>query len=504
MGMDKIVAMFGADDSEFQRKVKGMASSAGALGDKLSKSVKSVEGIAKGGAAAVVIKEIGGFFLNASENARIMRDELIKAGKEVPALVNAAASVADSWEKSKKNISEFSGNVLGKGIQGIERITALFATGFDWEQSSIVLASMEAEKRLTVAAEMAAKIRGEAKDINKKTDETVTKNEFDSLNDITKQYRLEKSVEETKKKQNELDAEASKLLKENIGLDNTTEAGGKRAAEIKIRMAQIDLETAKNRAKIVNDSEAARKLAESNEKEFQDSKKKTADELKKTEDKRADDLKKLADREDEFAMSQLTDTEKLASLKASLAEIEENGDLTNIDNQNTILDIKKEIYALTKAAADSEQAKEKELAALQKQRIMNRVTDEQKLNQVIKEGRELQAKINSGKGTTDDKIALEKLRIEYENLKKGIGKSSGDKKDNLAEFRSEDGKIRRGNVVISDEDRKRTIGTSLRNAKLKEEAEKKGRIGKDDKKTPKSTEEYLKEIAEALKEKDAK
>ena len=118
-----------------------------------------------------------------------------------------------------------------------------------------------------------------------------------------------------------------------------------------------------------------------------------------------------------------------------------------------------------------------ELAKMAEEKRQSKMTDEQKLAEVIEKGRKAQAKAEKS-GLATDKLEVEKLREEYDDLTESIKASkdaqaaggsgaSGDSKFSaIGLTRGEDGKLRRGKQIISEEDAKRTIATRERNEKF--------------------------------------
>jgi len=136
--------------------------------------------------------------------------------------------------------------------------------------------------------------------------------------------------------------------------------------------------------------------------------------------------------------------------------------------------------AIAKAAEDSAKRQadaQAELAKMAEENRQAKMTDEQKLAEVIEKGRKAQAKAEKS-GLATDKLEVAKLREEYDDLTESIKASkdaqaadnsaaSGDSKfAAIGLTRGEDGKLRRGKQVVSEEDAKRTIATRERNEKL--------------------------------------
>ena len=135
---------------------------------------------------------------------------------------------------------------------------------------------------------------------------------------------------------------------------------------------------------------------------------------------------------------------------------------------------------IAKAAEDSAKRQADaaaELAKMTEEKRQSKMTDEQKLAEVIEKGRKAQAKAEKS-GLATDKLEVEKLREEYDDLTESIKASkdaqaagnsaaSGDSKfASIGLTRGEDGKLRRGKQIVSEEDAKRTIATRERNEKF--------------------------------------
>lgn len=147
--------------------------------------------------------------------------------------------------------------------------------------------------------------------------------------------------------------------------------------------------------------------------------------------------------------------------------------------------------ARKKAQADEREQKAlQELDQLEYDRKWRFATDEQRLAQIRKEGREAQARLDK-EYNADNLLALEKLRKKYldfiDELKKTKKELAGREKlskelDDAGLTRGEDGKLRRGRVVVSDTDAARTISTQRRNAEFTAQARRQqitpaGRVG---------------------------
>jgi hypothetical protein len=126
---------------------------------------------------------------------------------------------------------------------------------------------------------------------------------------------------------------------------------------------------------------------------------------------------------------------------------------------------------------EEEQKREQELNDLIYERTWNAATDEQKLAQVIKEGRLAQKRADAD-ASAENLIALEKVRKKYIDLMDSINgkKGAGGGAD------GGDGSRMRGGVKVSAEDAARSDLTSARNARLNQETQRgkirdSGRVG---------------------------
>lgn len=131
--------------------------------------------------------------------------------------------------------------------------------------------------------------------------------------------------------------------------------------------------------------------------------------------------------------------------------------------------------AAEERARESEKAADKETSAQEELAKMayEKLADEQKLAETIKKGKAAQEKAAKS-GLASDKLEVEKLREEYERLTKSImaakdaqaGKADKDAKfKEIGLTRGEDGKLRRGKVIVSEEDAKRTVSARERAAR---------------------------------------
>jgi len=467
---NKITATFDADISELQKKtkqaeqsaksldksIKGVGSGdsvkgAGAHLDNVSKNIKDIDGIAKGGAATILFKEIGGRLLAAAQGARDMRDKLIESGQAVPPLVNAAAQVADNWDKVSGNISKATTVAIGGLQKGIEYASAFIITGFDPKETALLMTAVEVEQRLEAASKYAAKIGEKTKEKNAKADQMEVDAKERNMSDLDLEYKREKEVKQLKAEQIKLEEEKVRLTKE----ISKTDIDPKKKEEGILRLAKIDSDHADNRIKILEKEKELEGLKAKTSAYFAEGQKQKDEEEKKRLDEKAKAEQKVSD---------------------------------------------------AKKKSDEEESKRiKELKDLERQRIWEAATEEQKLNDIIKRGRDALQKVKDNPQDTQAKIDLEKSRKELRDFQKGMTKTDT-KKDGLSldSMRDADGKIRSRGVIVSDEDRKRTLEDRARNMKLSNESSKIGRIGSDNKKKVpvKTTEELLTELIQKVSRKN--
>lgn len=254
-----------------------------------------------------------------------------------------------------------------------------------------------------------------------------------------------------------------------------TDEEKKRVSELQLVIEQARTNQAKR------DAEEARKKNERDE-----AAKKKAEEINAAKIKAGQEALEKAEMEEEF--NKLSDSEKIARLeKINRMKAEDRKadgttyaqqleiDLTTIENNKKIAEIKKGITDKAAKEADEQKKKEEELAQLQYNRIWETATAEQKLRRAYKEYAEAKKKAEK-ESNTDNLIALEKAKdkvIETRkevadlNKEKAKGVSSESSLSLPGDSASTDGKIRRGRVVISKEDRERTIQANRRAEELK-------------------------------------
>jgi hypothetical protein len=180
-------------------------------------------------------------------------------------------------------------------------------------------------------------------------------------------------------------------------------------------------------------------------------------------------------------------------------KLEEENHKRNLEVQKNIADAEKAAAEQKKKSDDDEKKRVVELAELKQERAMRFATEEEKLAQLVKEGREAQAKADAN-ASTENLIALEKVRAKYLDLIDAMnGKKSGSAAPDSS---SGDGsRIVRG-VKVSAEDAARSDSTRSRNAQLEAESKrghiresgKVGSINPNDK-----TDKLLEEIRNSLK-----
>jgi len=100
-------------------------------------------------------------------------------------------------------------------------------------------------------------------------------------------------------------------------------------------------------------------------------------------------------------------------------------------------------------------------------------SNEEKLTKTIKAGREALAKFEKEKNS-ENELAVRNLRAKYQDLKdamSGASSGAGDPLANSGRVRGEDGKLRRGNVIVSDADAARADDTKAKNMQNSRHAE---------------------------------
>lgn len=134
--------------------------------------------------------------------------------------------------------------------------------------------------------------------------------------------------------------------------------------------------------------------------------------------------------------------------------------------------------------AERQERAAEEIAKLEEEARIAAMTDEEKLADLRKKGQEAYAKAQES-GLNTDKLALAELRKEYADLEESIkaaraAGASANATDPDAKYasiglkRGDDGKLRRGRVVISQEDADRTLADRERNGMLKSQTGEKG------------------------------
>jgi hypothetical protein len=209
---------------------------------------------------------------------------------------------------------------------------------------------------------------------------------------------------------------------------------------------------------------------------------------------------KVEKEKEDLLIKQIELTGKIKELRSALDKASEDSEKKRLENLTREKKLREDM-------ADRQQKKLQELEELERSRAEARMTDEQKYQDIIKRGRDAQKRVEENPGDVDAQIGREKIRKEYEDFMRGRKVDNKEKAYDvdsaIDSMKGADGKIRnKDGRIVSEEDRKRSIADKLRNQKLEDESSRKGRIGNDQKRTPKTEAEYLKEIAEALKMKD--
>lgn len=196
---------------------------------------------------------------------------------------------------------------------------------------------------------------------------------------------------------------------------------------------------------------------------------------------------------DQEKLVELLDREKVISqhLEGKAKGTKEHAE-TVLDLERTRLDIAK----LRAKLNEEEQKQLQEIEQLEYDRTWRFASDAQRMAQVIKEGREAQARYDKEK-STESLLALEKLRKKWLDLRDEINKANDEAKA------SADAPIINNGAKVSAEDRARANATRERNEVLNREAQRgkirdSGRIGNDGKPTMAKTENLLESINKKL------
>lgn len=266
---------------------------------------------------------------------------------------------------------------------------------------------------------------------------------------------------------------------------------------IAVRTGASDIEALEKRekydeAKIELDKlirEAAKKRAE-DEKKANEEHSRKADENFKADHARAEAKQKASD-EEQKKIQELEELEEENARKemALDAQVSEAGialeealirakKTGSIEDKISVEKIKKIYRDLFDQLHKQQKDNQAELDKLRYDGIWRYATLEQKITQAKKEGQAAQAKAEKD-ASVENLIALEKAKDKYRDLieeaKKlssasGGGGAGGDILGRVGLSRGADGKIRRGNVVVSEEDAARTIATRSRTERLDRES----------------------------------
>lgn len=214
---------------------------------------------------------------------------------------------------------------------------------------------------------------------------------------------------------------------------------------------------------------------------------------KKARDKKAQEDKRLADeererREDDLRL-QIAANDRIKQDDERIADEKKKA----MEEQVQLFQKMQEDYE--KRMEDQRKLQE-EIDQERYDRTWRFATDQQKITQVIKEGRAAQAKADKD-ASAENLLALEKVRKKYLDLLDTINGKKGSGSDSD----SGDGSRTRGGVKVSAEDAARSDATTKRNIRLNEEAMKgriKGARQIGEKDPSDKTDSLLKEIRDKL------
>ena len=295
-----------------------------------------------------------------------------------------------------------------------------------------------------------------------------------TANALVERLDLRKSDDQrlqTEKRRLEVLEQQEALAAENAKSSAATDNDRKKASEAIAAAEEQRLKVAK--MQIAADEKANSKKKQQNEeitklkKQAQDSQAKELEDVKGLEYIK----KRIADLEKERLNSKIPEAERL---KASIALFEFRKKERDIEQKaaEAAAKIKQDADEKAKKVAKEKADTEKDAAEKLKEISYEKLSDEKKLAEVIKKGKEAQAKAEKS-GLASDKLEVAKLREEYDDLTESIKaskdaqtKGKDSKFEEIGLKRGEDGKLRRGKQIISEEDAKRTIATRERNDKL--------------------------------------
>jgi hypothetical protein len=283
--------------------------------------------------------------------------------------------------------------------------------------------------------------------------------------------------------------EATDYVLKRIGLRETEDQA---LAKARQRSARADTalrngsDDPEKRAELVKDAEKAAYELEVLEKKAREKKsqadKKLADEA---EDRRQRDLQLFIDANERVKQ----DEERVADARKKAEE--------------EVAKAKEKAAEEQKKRDKQEQERYQEIEQMEYDRIWRRATNEQKVAQVIKEGREAQARYDKD-ASSENLLALEKVRKKYLDL---MDEVNGKKGDGGTAGTGGDGSRTRGGVLVSAEDAARSDATMARNERLNRDsmggrirsARQVGSMEKGNK-----TDELLQQIRDSLKPKAIK
>jgi hypothetical protein len=186
----------------------------------------------------------------------------------------------------------------------------------------------------------------------------------------------------------------------------------------------------------------------------------------------------LADLQYDNALRQLSTEQQLEALRARQVSLRETGEVPALIEAerltSQIASLEEKITQEKEKAAEADRVAAEKSAEIEKRAqeelasmAFDRLSEEEQMVQILAQGREAFEKAQKS-GLASDKLAVAKLREEYERLKASIegakkAQSPDDKFSRIGLTRGEDGKLRRGNRIVSEEDAMRTLQSREKN-----------------------------------------
>jgi hypothetical protein len=186
----------------------------------------------------------------------------------------------------------------------------------------------------------------------------------------------------------------------------------------------------------------------------------------------------LADLQYDNALRQLSTEQQLEALRARQVSLRETGEVPALIEAekltSQIASLEEKITQEKEKAAEADRVAAEKSAEIEKRAqeelasmAFDRLSEEEQMVQILAQGREAFEKAQKS-GLASDQLAVAKLREEYERLKASIegakkAQSPDDKFSRIGLTRGEDGKLRRGNRIVSEEDALRTLQSREKN-----------------------------------------